>query len=255
MSWRVVGASRIGTSHTSTGVPCQDSNWSWPGCSADGRAVLCVFAADGAGTAPEGRAGAEKAMEATAAFLVPRIQAGQAIDETLLSACAAHVAAKVREVAAAAGLAPRDFACTYLGVVCCENASTIVQIGDGGVVLGGTDGLEMPIAPMNGEYANMTNFITDDDLGPLRVVSLPGRFDRVAVFTDGIQRLAVDLTSNVPHTPFFSGFFTVLAGAMPEDEDRLHDALLGFLGCPAVESRTDDDTTLVLAVRTAVEGE
>lgn len=35
----------------------------------------------------------------------------------------------------AAGLAPRDFACTWLGVVATEALATVIQIGDGGVAI------------------------------------------------------------------------------------------------------------------------
>ena len=251
MNWRIVGASTIGTSHRATDTPCQDSNWAMPGRSADGRTVLCAFAADGAGTAPQGGAGAEAAMEATAAFLVTRIGCiPEDGGEALLIECASHVANRIREVAIAAGLTPRDFACTWLGVLATETVATVVQIGDGGVVIDVGRGLEMPVTPMNGEYANQTYFITDDDaLERVQTASVPGRAERVAVFTDGIQRIAVDLATNLPHEPFFRGFFDVLSKAIVSDEDRLHDALLAFLGGPAVEQRTDDDKTLVLAAR------
>jgi len=247
--WRIAGASTIGSSHRATGLPCQDSNWSMACRTADGRPVLFAFAADGAGTASQGGAGAEMAMEATAEFLytspdgIPDEGA-----EALLVECAGYVADRIRGGATAAGLAPRDFACTWLGVLATETVATVVQIGDGGVVLDMGRGLEMPVKPMNGEYANQTYFITDDDaLERVQTANLPGRAERVAVFTDGIQRIAVDLATNLPHEPFFRGFFDVLSRAVVSDEDRLHDALLGFLGGQAVEQRTDDDKTLVLA--------
>lgn len=254
-TWRIVGASTIGSSHRATGTPCQDSNWSMPGLAADGRTVLCAFAADGAGTAPQGGAGAEAAMEATAEFLRPRL-AFMADDgsEAMLRECAGHVAARIRDLADAAGLSPRDYACTWLGVVATETMTTVVQLGDGGVVIDVGRGLEMPITPMNGEYANQTYFITDDEaLGRVQTASVPGRAERVAVFTDGIQRIAVDLRTNLPHEPFFRGFFDVLSKAVAGDQDRLQDALLAFLGGAAVEQRTDDDKTLVLAARGVAE--
>jgi hypothetical protein len=123
-----------------------------------------------------------------------------------------------------------------------------LKTADGGVVIDVGGGLQMPVTPMSGEYANQTYFITDDDaLERVRTATVPGRAERVAVFTDGIQRLAVDLTRNVPHAPFFRGFFEVLSQAAAADEDRLHAGLLDFLGGSEVEKRTDDDKTLVLA--------
>lgn len=38
-----------------------------------------------------------------------------------------------------------------------------MQIGDGGVVVDFGHGLQLPLTPMVGEYANMTHFITDED--------------------------------------------------------------------------------------------
>jgi len=248
-NWRIVGASTIGSSHRATGSPCQDSNWSTSCRTTAGRQVLLAFAADGAGTASQGGAGAEAAMEATAEFLTASLELipGESA-AALLVECAGRVSTRIREVAAAAGLAPRDFACTWLGVVANDTAATVVQIGDGGVVIDVGGGLQMPVTPMSGEYANQTYFITDDDaLERVRTATVPGRAERVAVFTDGIQRLAVDLTRNVPHAPFFRGFFEVLSQAAAADEDRLHAGLLDFLGGSEVEKRTDDDKTLVLA--------
>lgn len=248
-NWRIVAASAIGSSHRVTGSPCQDSNWATSCRTTAGREVLLAFAADGAGTAPQGGVGAEAAMEATAAFLTASLDViPEEGVEALLVECAGRVSARIREVAAAAGLAARDFACTWLGVVATDAAATVVQIGDGGVVIDVGGGLEMPVTPMSGEYANQTYFITDDDaLGRVRTASVPGRAARVAVFTDGIQRLAVDLARNSPHEPFFRGFFEVLSQAAAADEDRLHAGLLAFLGGAEVEKRTDDDKTLVLA--------
>ena len=57
----------------------------------------------------------------------------------------------------------RDFACTFLGVVSSPLGTLVLQIGDGGVVLDAGAGLELAIAPMTGQYANMTNFVTDED--------------------------------------------------------------------------------------------
>lgn len=248
-TWRIVGASTIGSSHHATGSPCQDSNWSTSCRTTAGRQVLLAFAADGAGTASQGGAGAVAAMEATAEFLTARLEViPEAGAEALLVECAGQVSTRIRALAAAAGLLPRDFACTWLGVVATDTSATVVQIGDGGVVIDAGVGLEMPVTPMSGEYANQTYFITDDDaLGRVRTVTVPGRAERVAVFTDGIQRLAVDLAKNTPHEPFFRGFFEVLSRSAADDEDRLHAGLLSFLGGSEVEKRTDDDKTLVLA--------
>src|SRR5690606_20218465 len=125
----------------------------------------------------------------------------------------------------------------------------VMQIGDGGVVVDTGDGLEVAVIPMSGEYANMTHFVTDEDAVNLlitKVYSEPAL--RVAAFTDGIQRLALNLASNTPHEPFFAPFFSGIAKATAEQAEHLNALLLKFLSSPAVNERTDDDKTLVLAV-------
>jgi len=70
---------------------------------------------------------------------------------------------------------------------------------------------------------------------------------RLAVFTDGLQRLAINMAAQTPHEPFFARFFSILAKASLQDEEQLQDALETFLKSQPVEERTDDDRTLVLA--------
>ena len=71
---------------------------------------------------------------------------------------------------------------------------------------------------------------------------------KVATFTDGIQRLALNLVTNTPHEPFFAPFFNGMAKATVEQEDQLQGLLVKFLGSQAVNERTDDDKTLALAL-------
>ncbi len=60
---------------------------------------------------------------------------------------------------------------------------------------------------MVGEYANMTHFITDDDaVSRLETYTSTERAHKVAAFTDGIQRLALNMLDNSPHVPFFTPF-------------------------------------------------
>ena len=53
------------------------------------------------------------------------------------------------------GAKARDYACTFLGVVASPSATLLMQIGDGGIVVDVGNGLEVPITPMIGEYANL----------------------------------------------------------------------------------------------------
>lgn len=54
----------------------------------------------------------------------------------------------------------------------------------------------------------MTHFITDEDaVSRLETFTSTERAHKVAAFTDGIQRLALNMLDNSPHVPFFTLFF------------------------------------------------
>ncbi len=169
-------------------------------------------------------------------------------DNDLALDCVLAVKARIAHECVLNNATPRDYACTFLAVVASPMLTLLMQIGDGGIVVDVGNGLEVPIVPTVGEYANMTNFITDDDAAEvLQVRLLPARVNKLAVFSDGLQRMALRMATNTPHEPFFEPFFRILAMATETDEERLSHELLQFLECAAVNDRTDDDKTLALA--------
>jgi hypothetical protein len=250
MSWRVVAASAVGTSHISAGTECQDDCYAIVETDISKPPLLTIFVADGAGSAIKGRDGAELAMEAASAFVSNEYCKAieLSITEDLAIECVKAVRAKIFEAASQSGSNARDYACTFLGVVASPSTTLLMQIGDGGIVVDVGAGLTLPIVPMTGEYANMTMFVTDDNaIDVLSVKILSSRADKVAVFSDGVQRLALNMANNTAHQPFFTPFFSVLAKLSSEQEDYLTAELLKFLNSSAVNERTDDDKTLALA--------
>jgi Protein phosphatase 2C len=251
VTWRVVAASEVGTSHVANGTPCEDSCWVQVDSTAAGVPVLSVFVADGAGTAARGGEGAELAIQAAAAFVAAKLAVAEfGVADGLAVDCVSAVRARIYAEAEKAGLSARDYACTFLGVVSTPQASLAMQIGDGGIVVDAGSGLELAVAPMSGEYANMTNFVTEDDAITVMATKVfPGPLLRVAAFSDGLQRLALNMAANTPHEPFFAPFFRVLGTSPVAKEDELQSALVRFLSSTAVNERTDDDKTLALAVQ------
>lgn len=249
MTWRVVAASAVGTSHAVTGTGCQDSCIAQVETHPAKPPLLTIFVADGAGSAAHGGTGAELTIEAATAFVGQHYaQTEFALNDHWAVECIQAVRARIYAEAAQQGARARDYACTFLGVVASPFATLLMQIGDGGIVVDVGNGLEVPITPMAGEYANMTNFVTDENaIDVLAVAALPTRADKVAVFSDGIQRLVLNMVTNTAHGPFFTPFFTVLATATAAQEDYLQTELVRFLNSPSVNERTDDDKTLALA--------
>jgi hypothetical protein len=255
LTWRVIARSEAGTSHIRRSLPCDDDCFFGQYPLPRGDELLAVVVADGAGSAEHGGEGAQVALEAVAAALQSHLSTSEnTLDAGLaeILVTAAHDA--IASEAAGRNLWPRDFACTLLGVLAAPTLGTVAfQIGDGGIVLDVGTGLELAVAPMNGEYANMTHFVTQDDF---REVLAVRTFDplatNIAAFTDGLQGIALDLAAAAPHEPFFRPFFKALEQAESGNEELLLDQLslaLGrFLQGPQVNDRTDDDKTLAIAV-------
>ena len=201
----------------------------------DQQPLLSVFVADGAGSASQGGEGAMLAVNEAMAYMSQKVQGGElGLNDVLATDIVLTIRQRLFAEAEAKELAVRDFACTFLGLISSANGTLIMQIGDGGVV---------------GEYANMTHFITDEDaVSRLDTFTSTERAHKVAAFTDGIQRLVLNMLDNSPHMPFFTPFFNGLASATQEQLDLLPELLKQFLSSPAVNERTDDDKTLALAL-------
>lgn len=250
MTWRLVSASEVGTSHAHTGTPCQDSCWAQVDRLPNDEPLLSVFVSDGAGSAAKGGEGAELAIEAAAAVIAKKLKRGEfGLSDVLATEIVIAVREHILAAAEASGLKARDYACTFMGLLSTKSGTLVLQIGDGAVVVDCGSGLEVAVVPMSGEYANMTHFVTDEEAVTLLVTkAYPDRALKVAAFTDGLQRIALNLATNTPHEPFFAPFFEAMAKATAEQEEDFANLLVKFLGSARVNERTDDDKTLALAL-------
>jgi hypothetical protein len=107
-----------------------------------------------------------------------------------------------------------------------------------------------PTWPEGGEFASTTFFLTDESEPKLRFTTTESAIDVVAAFSDGLERLALDFKARAPFGKFFDGISTPLLGKSGVGRDRdLSEKLKAFLASPQVLSRTDDDKSLVVAVR------
>ena len=107
---------------------------------------------------------------------------------------------------------------------------------------------EVAFWPDNGEYANTTRFLTDYDYRRyLRIEIIPRRVTELALFTDGLQMLALDFTMARVHDRFFAPLFKTLRTG--PSEEMLRTSLMDFMDSKRVNDRTDDDKTLLLATR------
>lgn len=117
----------------------------------------------------------------------------------------------------------------------------------------GSASWEVPSWPAHGEYASSTYFVTDDPEPRLQFNSVEGEFTELAMFSDGIERLALDFLSKSASDRFFNPMFAPLARLGPGRDRALSATLRQYLDSPRVLERTDDDKSLILARRVFVQ--
>lgn len=251
-AWRFVAASAVGTSHRRSEIPCQDAF----AVRALENGVLLVALADGAGSAENSDQGAQAAVEAAIASMAEWFQDGPPEDEVssrcLICRAFESARAAVDSLAAAQEDPLRSFASTLTCAAVSDGWLAAGQLGDGAVIAGSEAcDLFSVHRAQRGEYANETYFLTQDDaLERVEFQFVERAVNYLAVMSDGLTRLALKMPAYEPYLPFFRPLFDFAAAAGEDAAGRLEQ----FLVSERVNARTDDDKSLVLAVRTPVSG-
>ncbi len=250
MRWNCIGRSVAGTSHLSSGRACDDALHYKIIDTIQPNDTLIVCACDGAGSAKYGAVAAETVANSMVALLSEHITRGNQITEGLIHSAAVAVRHELATLAHESETDITEYACTLLGAVLQPDFTAFFQIGDGAIVRYDTDGSYVPVWwPDNGEYLNTTNFLIDDPaLTNLKIAVAETGQTQIALFTDGLQMLALNNELRTGHTPFFAGLFpSVLAADTPDKEAILKNKLAEYLQSEIINERTDDDKTLFLA--------
>ena len=254
-AWRYAYASVAGTSHDKNGSPCQDAGSCRVVEASQGGSILLAMASDGAGSARRSEEGARLAV---ALFLAEFGEACRergilAIDRPFILAWLTKLRRRIWARAARAGVRAGDYACTALGAVVAEDRAVFFQIGDGAIVVAGREhagDYDWVFWPQHGEFANTTNFVTQRDAArALEIEMHMGAIDEVALFTDGIERLVLDLGAKTAHAPFFRPLFGWLAATKAPVASETSPSLVQYLASKQICDRTDDDKTLIMATR------
>jgi len=257
-SWKFIFASAAGTSHLATATPCQDSSFCETVKGVGGAEVLIAVVADGAGSAKHAEVGAGLACSFISDRAKSAIQSQTPLREITRDIVTDWIAGYQTEVIAhcSGDLIPRDFASTLLAALIGDSAAVFFQLGDGAIVI--TDSEEPEnyrwvFWPQQGQYANETNFTTDENAATKVDFSLVNRrIDEVSLFTDGVQTLTLDYEGRLAHSPFFAPVFEWLRTAPEQNSNKYTDSLKEFLNSERINERTDDDKTIVIATRKAV---
>jgi hypothetical protein len=247
--WTWATARCQGTSHVRDGTPCQDALR----CIVAGphANVLVAVVSDGAGSASFGGRGSMIISRTISEYARIYFSANNLLpsDDEVWSWVDVARDCIGRAAKASSGDL-RAYAATLIGVLATESDAVIMHVGDGAAVLRIDSSWSVPSWPATGEYASTTYFVTDEPAPQLRITRIAARADAVAVFSDGIERLALQFRERSAHAPFFESMFKPLWASKEKGKDtRLSAGLKSYLDGEAVNSRTDDDKSLILAAR------
>jgi hypothetical protein len=216
------------------------------------QSVLIACVADGAGSAKHSNIGSAIACEAilehATRFLESNGLDALQRDDVLL--WCDDIRERLKHQAVEHDCTLREFASTLCTAIIAPELSVFFQIGDGAMIMQNGAVYGVVFWPQSGEYANSTNFLTSDEYDQqLEFITTTTSCTRIALMTDGLERLALKFDAHLPHLPFFEPLFRVLQST--NDVDGLNQGLRAFLGSDSIHHRTDDDKTLVLAIRFA----
>ena len=247
--WRWTAVSVAGTNHERAGRACEDASL----VGRVGRTGLGAAVADGAGSVPHARLGAEVTVQA----LVGALQrdgeryAAAALWREAMTGTADAARAGLEARAAEQACALRDLSATGMLAWAWDDGLAGLQVGDGAIVYGLADQpgrLRTLTAPQRGEYANETVFLTSPTWRDhMQIEIVHGAIDRFAIVSDGLQMVSMTLASGEPHAPFFERLFAFLREE-PDDVSR-RAQVETLLRSERICERTADDKTLVVAVR------
>lgn len=246
--WRHVAQSLQGPSHAADGSVCQDSHFvSFVGEGSNQTIIAC--AADGAGSAKRSDLGSSIACEMIAESAARYFDSHSNFDQLQLDDVikwCESAREKMRQTADSKNCKMRDLATTLCVAILSPDSSVFFQIGDGAITVGKNGVYGVVFWPQSGEYANVTNFMTAKNYQDnIEFQATKSQFTDLALFTDGIERLALDFEGQTPHVPFFKPLFRAVRDS--SNGDSLGRDLANFLQSDSIKNRSDDDKTLILA--------
>ncbi|MEH2132929.1 MAG: PP2C family serine/threonine-protein phosphatase [Nostoc sp.] len=249
MNWKAVARSAIGTSHQKQGIGCQDYG--------DYRIfddVIVGAVADGAGSAKHSDVGSRLAVETVLKCFseineFPQKQDSQPLSQEEAQKVFAEIVNKVitelQKQANEEDYSINDLACTLLVFLATPDWVAAMQIGDGFIVMRSQESeYQLLFQPDKGEFANETTFITSTNaLIEMQVKVINEKQEFICASTDGLEKVAIRLSDWKPFSPFFKPLEEYLHEPVEEEEDKY---LREFLNSERLNSRTDDDKTLLL---------
>lgn len=214
--------------------------------------ALCVIVSDGAGSSSHGGEGASLVCRMLSTAVCDWISDEEGLPpDNQIHEWIDLVRDRIALVAEKRELTKRQFASTLIALVVRGEELLALQVGDSALIARRAGQWEAICWPENGEFASTTYFVTDDPEPRLQIVrKAAGDFDAFAVFSDGIENIALHHANQEPHARFFDPMIKPVDQSAERGRLAGLSAALGrYLDGPAICERTDDDKTLVLVSR------
>lgn len=245
--WRWAAASTIGTSHLRIGSRRQDAY----GVRRLADSRVCAVVSDGAGSASYGGPGAWIVCRELLAQVGRWSATSPGLpDDQVVFDWVDAIRDRISRAAERRGSVPRQFAATMAAVLTTGSETLVIQVGDS-VVAGRSEGTwSVPLWPETGEYASTTYFVTDSPTARINLAREFSSFDGFALFSDGIEGIALDHLEQRAHRPFLNPMIKAVDEVQGSGRlSELSEKLTRYLGSDRVNERTDDDKTLILLSR------
>lgn len=186
----VASASLAGQRHLANGQVNQDSLYYE--VMPDGQGLIAAVS-DGAGSASRAKDGSLLAAR-TAVKHTKRIIQKDSENPTLATRSGLLYARQAIEqyIQIFPSHSIEDYHCTLVLIAWIGDLISGIQIGDGAAIVGTSEGYKMLTVPRQGEYANETYFITEPHYLQAVFQNEASKVQSVALFTDGLQKLAID---------------------------------------------------------------
>ena len=249
MAWAWAVATCRGTSHVKDGSECQDaSRCIAVGPNAD---IIAAVVCDGMGSATFGKQGAAITCRTISERARSHFSSSDALpSDDEVWEWLDDARENISKGAVARATERREFSCTLVAVLATASDTVLLHIGDGAPVVQFNGEWIAPSWPAHGEYASQTYFVTDDPAPQLRITRLGGPVSAVAAFSDGIERLVLDFANRTAPPAFFEGMLKPLSASTAVGRDqKLCLSLRRYLDGDKINERTDDDKSLILALR------